>query len=722
MCSANALAVANTFSSVPLDEKVTYRNLGVPPMSEISAQRFGELDMLLVAQSQLHKVSSVRSHRSQPLASQHFLVTADLAIAIDPGERRSRRPTRDRSALKDITICNRFAALFEGQLPDIAVNTIDDRDSHTISAFRAAEQELPIIHAGRHKPWISQITLNALQRRREARDSGDYEMEKMLCKEARKLARRDRRSWLSRLAAEDTWGALRKLRGGKNRPQGRLANQEGRPVSSEQRADTFAEYLEQVQWAVRPARLVEKPPLFPELSVSRLPISQKEFQEAVNRLKDGKACGPDEVPIEYWKAIFSAESGIGMDWLLSLCNNCLASGEVPENWHEHQAALVYKKGDPADCGNYRPICLLNIAYKVFAMVLLRRLLSAGADARMWPSQFGFRPGRSTVDALHCARRAVDRACADKRGCSHLMALDWKKAFDSINADGLLLALRRFGIPEHILRVIRSIYTGRCFRVSDCGTTSARRPQKAGICQGCPLSPFLFIAVMTVLMHDAYADSGECALQAARKGELYDVLYADDTLLLGSCVGDVEALARAVERAGAEYGMSLHWGKTQALNVRSSEHLHAPDGALIKSRGSLLYLGGLITEDGRIDSELSRRIGSAASDFRLLRQVWSHTDISRERKLHYFEAFIMSKLMYGLSSVWLTSSQQRRLDGFHARCLRRIVGIPPAFISRVSNAVVFGRSRTSPASVQLQSQQLLLLGRVGRSPAGSPMRR
>ena len=61
------------------------------------------------------------------------------------------------------------------------------------------------------------------------------------------------------------------------------------------------------------------------------------------------------------------------------------------------------------------------------------------------------------------------------------------------------------------------------------------------------------------MHDAYADSGECALQARSKGELYDVLYADDTLLLGRRAGDVEALARAVERAGAEYGMALHWG-------------------------------------------------------------------------------------------------------------------------------------------------------------------
>ena len=93
-----------------------------------------------------------------------------------------------------------------------------------------------------------------------------------------------------------------------------------------------------------------------------------------------------------------------------------------------------------------------------------------------------------------------------------------------------------------------------------------------------------------------------------------------------------------------------------------------------------------------------------------------------RKLHYFDAFVMSKLLYGLSSTWLTSSQQRRLDGFHARCLRRILSIQPAFLSRVSNAIVFDKAAARPASEQMKSQQLSLLGKVGRAPAGSPIRR
>jgi hypothetical protein len=185
---------------------------------------------------------------------------------------------------------------------------------------------------------------------------------------------------------------------------------------------------------------------------------------------------------------------------------------------------------------------------------------------------------------------------------------------------------------------------------------------------------------------------------------------------------VEEFALAVERAGATYGMSLHWGKTQALCVGDAAGLRKPDRSAFEDTGFLVYLGALLNADGRIDSELSRTLGTARADFNQLQRIWGHGGVPLRDKLQYFRAFVLSKLQYGLSTVWLVTAQRRRVDGFVARCLRRMLGIPAAFMSRVSNATVLSRACFKPFSRQLLKHQLCLLRKVALTGPEHPMRK
>ncbi len=74
-----------------------------------------------------------------------------------------------------------------------------------------------------------------------------------------------------------------------------------------------------------------------------------------------------------------------------------------------RVALIFKKGDPAACSNYMPICLTMVAYRIYASLMKQRLLDGGLDARLWPSQFGFRKDCSAVDAIYVARRHIELA-------------------------------------------------------------------------------------------------------------------------------------------------------------------------------------------------------------------------------------------------------------------------------------------------------------------------
>ena len=69
---------------------------------------------------------------------------------------------------------------------------------------------------------------------------------------------------------------------------------------------------------------------------------------------------------------------------------------------------------------------------------------------MSDSQFGFRKGRGTSNALFVARRVNDATLDDRDGVLYMVSLDWSKAFDRIKHGALIQALARFGIPDAFL--------------------------------------------------------------------------------------------------------------------------------------------------------------------------------------------------------------------------------------------------------------------------------
>ena len=88
----------------------------------------------------------------------------------------------------------------------------------------------------------------------------------------------------------------------------------------------------------------------------------------------------------------------------------------------------------------------------------------------------------------------------------------------------------------------------------------------------------------------------------------------------------------------------------------------------------------------------------------------------------FEACVLSRLLYGLQVLWLGQASRRKLDGFHARCVRKIVGVSPLYYSRVSNEEVLGMIDAPKLSATLLERQLGYLGTLARRPATCPVRK
>ena len=108
-----------------------------------------------------------------------------------------------------------------------------------------------------------------------------------------------------------------------------------------------------------------------------------------------------------------------------------------------------------------------------------------------------------------------------------------------------------------------------------------------------MSPLLFIIVANSLL------SRDAAI-AYKRGDLADLTFADDTLLLAVFCKHLSEYLNAVAMAGARFGMELHSGKLQLLNVSNSNYISAPDGTTVKGTDQIGYLGTTIDQSGMVE--------------------------------------------------------------------------------------------------------------------------
>jgi hypothetical protein len=98
--------------------------------------------------------------------------------------------------------------------------------------------------------------------------------------------------------------------------------------------------------------------------------SYNEIYYIINNLKTNKAAGSDNIPPELIK-----NGGRTLRKTLhKLILNIWDNEQLPDPWNEGIICPIFKKSDTLSSQNYRPITLLNIAYKIYAILLNNRLV------------------------------------------------------------------------------------------------------------------------------------------------------------------------------------------------------------------------------------------------------------------------------------------------------------------------------------------------------------
>lgn len=181
---------------------------------------------------------------------------------------------------------------------------------------------------------------------------------------------------------------------------------------------------------------------------------------------------------------------------MNLFHNFFLNKVINKSFNATYIALIPKKVNCSKVSDFRPISLTTNIYKIIAKVLSKRLKSV-LPSTISPQQATFVSGRQIVDPIIIANEIVDYWRVSKQK-GIIIKLDIEKTFDKINWSFLLSVLNLKGFPHIWIDWIKACISSVSYSILLNGKSRGFIQVKRGICQGDPLSPFLFIISMDYL--------------------------------------------------------------------------------------------------------------------------------------------------------------------------------------------------------------------------------
>jgi sorting nexin-29 len=196
--------------------------------------------------------------------------------------------------------------------------------------------------------------------------------------------------------------------------------------------------------------------------------------------------------------------------------------QLPQQWNEGIICPVCKKGDRLNCNNYRPITILNTAYKIFAILLNKKLIE-NIENKLEDNQMGFHPNGSTIDNIFIVRHIFEKSHEHNVDLCNTF-VDYTHAFDSVYRNKPIECLKKFDVPDKLIRLIALTLKHTRARVKINKDCTEEFIVKCGVKQGDPLSATLFSLVIDTILK-----------QMELRGNITTHLkqctaYADDILL------------------------------------------------------------------------------------------------------------------------------------------------------------------------------------------------
>jgi ribonuclease HI/endonuclease/exonuclease/phosphatase family metal-dependent hydrolase len=319
-------------------------------------------------------------------------------------------------------------------------------------------------------------------------------------------------------------------------------------------------------------------------------ITMKQVRRAIDKISAKKAPGPDEIANITLKKTFATAS----HHLHALVQGSINTSHFPTAFKTTTTVVIRKPGKPdyTKANAYRPIALENTLGKLIESVITELLSHAVEEHQLIPPQhYGGRPGRTGEEAMVMLMERIMHAW--KEGAKYsVIFMDVAGAFNYVLHKRLIHDMRKRRVPEFIVRWVENFLQNRSTRLKFNGVESERICTNAGVPQGSPISPILYMFYNADLLEIPGVRSGLLSL-----GFIDDIAFGIQGETEEGNARELERMLMEAEgwrqKHGARFEESkyvlVHFTKAHSPNITDEAHVRIGDTTILPA-GEAKYLG------------------------------------------------------------------------------------------------------------------------------------